>query len=168
VRPDVRILETFIGSWDDVSAAKEAAVAQLRQGADVLIHNTDAASFGVFQAVREVTAGGDSAWVMGMNGDQNDVAPEVTLGSADLRLPMAFLEVAELWRAGELGGAPVYSGMSKGTVDYVPNPAVLDRYPPELLERIDEARSAILSGELTVPRVPYVEGETGAEAGAGG
>ena len=50
VRPDVRILETFIGSWDDVSAAKEAAVAQLRQGADVLIHNTDAASFGVFQA----------------------------------------------------------------------------------------------------------------------
>lgn len=160
-RPGVRVLEAFIGSWDDVSAAKEAAVAQLRQGADVLIHNTDAASFGVFQAVREATAAGDSAWVMGMNGNQNDVAPEVTLGSADLRLPLAFMEVAELWRAGELGGEPVYSGMASGAVDYVPNPAVIDRYPRELLDRIDEARRAILAGELTVPRVPYVEGETG-------
>ncbi len=159
VRPDVRVLETFIGSWDDVSAAKEAAVAQLRQGADVLIHNTDAASFGVFQAVREATAAGDTAWVIGMNGDQNDIAPEVTLGSADLRLPRAFLEVAEVWRAGRLEGKPVYSGMAKGTVDYVPNPAVLDRYPPELMQRIDEARRAIVAGELVVPRVPYVEGE---------
>jgi hypothetical protein len=58
--------------------------------------------------------------------------------------------------------------MSKGTVDYVPNPAVIDRYPPELLQRIDEARRAIVSGELTVPRVPYVEGEPGAEAQPGG
>ena len=166
-RPDVRILETFIGSWDDVSAAKEAAVAQLRPGADVLIHNTDAASFGVFQAVREATAAGDSAWVIGMNGDQNDIAPEVTLGSADLRLPRAFLEVAEVWRAGQLEGKPVHSGMAKGTVDYVPNPAVIDRYPAELLQRIDDARRAILAGELTVPRVPYVEGEVGVEDQAG-
>ena len=168
VRPDVRVLETFIGSWDDVSAAKEAAVAQLRQGADVLVHNTDAASFGVFQAVREATTAGDSAWVIGMNGNQNDIAPEVTLGSADLRLPAAFLEVAELWRAGELGGKPVYSGMQKGTVDYVPNPTVLDRYPPELLSRIDDARQTILSGALDVPRVPYVEDEIGVQDGTGG
>jgi basic membrane lipoprotein Med (substrate-binding protein (PBP1-ABC) superfamily) len=151
VRPDVRILESFIGSWDDVSAAKEAAVAQLRQGADVLIHNTDAASFGVFQAVREATQAGDSAWVIGMNGNQNEIAPEVTLGSADLRLPRAFMEVAETWRAGQLTGNAVHSGMAKGTVDYVPNPVVLDRYPPALLERIDEARRAIIAGELTVP-----------------
>jgi basic membrane protein A len=146
VRPDVRILESFIGSWDDVSAAKEAAIAQLRQGADVLIHNTDAASFGVFQAVREATEAGDSAWVIGMN----DIAPEVTLGSADLRLPRAFLEVAEAWRAGQLSANAVHSGMAKGTVDYVPNPVVLDRYPPALLQRIDEARRAIIAGELTV------------------
>lgn len=168
VRPDVRVLETFIGSWDDVSAAKEAAVAQLRRGADVLIHNTDAASFGVFQAVREVTATGDSAWVIGMNGNQNDIAPEVTLGSADLRLPHAFLDVVGRWQIGALGGEPVYSGMAAGTVDYVPNPAVINRYQPGLLERIEEARRAILAGELEVPRVPYVEGEAGVEGESGG
>src|SRR5690606_20437216 len=113
-RPGVRVLETYIGSWDDVSAAKEAAVAQLRQGADVLIHNTDAASFGVFQAVREATAAGDSAWAIGMNRDQNDIAPEVTLGSAVIEIPRAFLRVARAWEDGGLGGAPVYAGLADG------------------------------------------------------
>ena len=160
-RPDARVLETFIGSWDDVSAAKEAAVAQLRQGADVIVHNTDAAGFGVFQAVRESTAAGDTAWAIGMNNDQNGIAPEVTLGSAVIRIPQSFMEVARLWRAGQLGGRPVYSGMAQGVVDYVPNPTQLDRYPPALLARIDEARRAILAGQLEVPRVPFVEGESG-------
>ena len=161
VRPDAKVLETYIGNWDDVSAAKEAAVAQLRQGADVIVHNTDAASFGVFQAVREATAAGDSAWAIGMNNDQNGIAPEVTLGSAVIRIPEGFMRAAREWQAGTLGGKPVYTGMSDGVTDYVPNPAVLSRYPKALLDRIEQARRAIISGQLKVPRVPFVEGETG-------
>jgi basic membrane protein A and related proteins len=161
VRPDVRVIETFIGSWDDVSGAKEAAVAQLRQGADVILQNTDAASFGVFQAVREATAAGDTAWAVGMNNDQNGIAPEVTLGSAVIRIPQAFKTVVEEWRAGRLGGKPVYSGMPQGVTDYVPNPAVIGRYPQALLDRIEQARGAILDGSIEVPRVPLVAGEPG-------
>jgi basic membrane protein A len=144
-----------------VSAAKEAAVAQLRQGADVVIHNTDAASFGVFQAVREASAAGDPVWAIGMNNDQNRIAPEVTLGSAVIRIPQAFLTVAREWQAGRLGGRAVYSGMPQGVTDFVPNPILVDRYPEGLLERVDRARQSILSGELEVPRVPFVEGEPG-------
>jgi basic membrane lipoprotein Med (substrate-binding protein (PBP1-ABC) superfamily) len=159
VRPDARVLESYIGNWDDVAAAKEAAVTQLRRGADVLIHNTDAASFGVFQAVREATEAGDTAWAIGMNRDQNDVAPDVTLGSAVIRIPEAFLETAELWQAGELGGAPIYAGAADRVVDFVVNPAVRDRLPPELLARMRAADDSIRAGTLEVPRVPFVEGE---------
>jgi basic membrane protein A len=159
--PDARLLRSYIGNWDDVSAAKEAAVAQLRQNADVIIHNTDAASLGVFQAVREATAAGDSAWAIGMNNDQNSIAPEVTLGSAVIRIPKAFVEVARVWRTGELGGGVVQTGMAEGVVDYVPNPAVIGRYPPALLQSIDEARRGILAGTVDVPRLQLVEGESG-------
>ena len=159
VNPDVRILETFIGNWDDVAAAKEAAVAQLGRGADVLIHNVDAASFGVFQAVREATAEGRTAWVLGMNRDQNDIAPEVTLGSAVIRIPQAFLETARRWRAGEIGGEAIYTGTEQRVVDFVPNPAVLGQVPEDLLTAIDLARERIVAGDLEVPRVPFVEGE---------
>ncbi len=163
VDPDVKVLQSYIGNWDDVAAAKEATTALLGRGADVVIHNTDAASFGVFQAVREahVRGGGAGPWVIGMNNDQNGIAPEVTLGSAVIRIPQAFLEVGRLWEAGKLGGAPVYAGMDEGVVDYVANPTLEASYPAGLLRRIDEARGAIRSGMLKVPRVPYVEGETG-------
>jgi basic membrane protein A len=161
VRPDVRILESFIGNWDDVGAAKEATVAQLRRGADVIIHNTDAASFGVFQAVREAVEAGDRVWALGMNSDQNEVAPEVILGSAVIRIPQSFLETARAWQAGELGGAPLYAGAKDDVVDFVLNPALLDQIPSELVRRMEEARARIRAAELEVPRVPFVEGETG-------
>ena len=161
VNPDIEVLEAFIGNWDDVGAAKEAATAQLRRGADVLIHNTDAASFGVFQAVREVVEGGGVAWAIGMNRDQNNIASEVTLGSAIIRIPQAFLETAQSWEAGQLRGAPHYEGSSDGVIDFVVNPEVRRRLPPALLERLNVARDEIRAGTRSVPRVPFVEGETG-------
>lgn len=163
VRPDAEIFETFIGNWDDVAAAQEAAVAQLRRGADVIIHNTDAASFGVFQAVREAAESGDRVWVMGMNRDQNDIAPEVTLGSAAIDIPAAFLDVARRFEAGTLGGAPVYAGAAENVVDFILNPAVADQIPTELLDAVDAARQAIREGSLDVPRVRFVEGSAEGE-----
>jgi basic membrane lipoprotein Med (substrate-binding protein (PBP1-ABC) superfamily) len=157
IDPDVQVLEAFTGSWDDVAAAKEAAAAQLARGADVLIHNVDAASFGVFQAVREAAATGRTAWALGMNRDQNDVAPDVILGSAVIRIPEAFVAVAHAWQAGALAGEPIYEGASEGAIDFVPNPALASRVPTELLAAIDAARTRIRAGELEVPRVPFVE-----------
>lgn len=159
--PDIRILESYIGNWDDVAAAKEAAAAQLRRGADVLIHNTDAASFGVFQAVRESVARGGQAWALGMNRDQAHVAPDVVLGSAVIHIPQAFLEVARAWRAGALGGAPVYASANRGVIDFLFNPALEDRIPEALRQRMEESRLRIRSGEVRVPRIPFVDGEPG-------
>jgi basic membrane lipoprotein Med (substrate-binding protein (PBP1-ABC) superfamily) len=161
VDPDVEVLETFIGNWDDVAAAKEATVAQLSRGADVVIHNVDAASFGVFQAVREAVASGSTAWALGMNRDQNDVAPDVILGSAVIRIPQAFLDTAEQYRAGTLGGEPIYAGARREVVDFVLNPELADHVPDEAVRAISEARERIRSGELDVPRVPFVQSEPG-------
>jgi len=161
VDSDVEVLEAFTGNWDDVAAAKEAAAAQLARGADVIIHNVDAASFGVFQAVRESAATGRSAWALGMNRDQNDVAPDVILGSAVIRIPEAFLEVARAWQAQALGGAPIYEGASAGVIDFVINPTLSTRVPAELVAAMDAARTRIRAGELDVPRVPFVETESG-------
>ena len=51
--PQARVLTSYIGSWDDVSAGKEQALAQISRGADVIFQNADAAGLGVFQAARE-------------------------------------------------------------------------------------------------------------------
>jgi basic membrane protein A len=167
IDPDIQVLEAFTGDWNDVAAAKEAAVAQLNRGADVIIHNLDAASFAVFQAVREKVAAGGRAWAIGMNSDQNDVAPDVILGSAVIRISDAFLTTARLWQRGEVGGAPIYAGTSQHVIDFVVNPALVDVIPTDIVQRIQEARDQIRAGTLDVPRVPFVEGEVGADGEPG-
>lgn len=173
VNPDATVLETFTGSWDDVAAAKEAAAAQLRRGADVLIHNVDAASFGVFQAVREAREQGRTAWAFGMNRDQNDVAPDVIAGSALIDIPAVFLQTALAWRDGTLDKA-LRSGLAGGAVDFVQNPALPGLVPAAVAAQIAQARKDIVSGALNIPRIRYLEDEPPADSsdpeddGAGG
>ncbi|MGI9626783.1 MAG: BMP family protein [Longimicrobiales bacterium] len=155
VNPDATVLETFTGSWEDVASAKEAAVAHLRRGADVLIHNLDAAGFGVFQAVREAQTPDRAIWAMGMNSNQNDVAPEIILGSAVIDIPATFLDVAKDWDSGTLEG-PLFTGLGGGTVDFVPNPE-LPLLSADVLNEIQEARLGIMDGTLEIPRIRFVE-----------
>jgi hypothetical protein len=53
VRPDFQVVVTYIGNWDDVGAAKQAAHALIEQNCDVIFPNADAASLGAFQAAQE-------------------------------------------------------------------------------------------------------------------
>lgn len=75
--PAVKILSSYIGNWDDASAGKEQAIAQISRGADVIFQNADAAGLGIFQAVKESPA----TRIIGSNSNQNSIAPEQTLGS---------------------------------------------------------------------------------------
>ena len=159
VRPDVEVLVTWIGSWNDVAAAKEAGVALLRRDVDILIHNTDAASFGVFQAVREARNAGRDVWAMGMNRDQNAVAPELILGSAVILIPEGFVEIARLWRDGDLPAGAYYAGGKDGLVDYVVNPSREAEYTQELLSLLEATRIGIRDGTVDVPRIQFVSDE---------
>jgi basic membrane protein A and related proteins len=161
VNPDIEFFESFVGNWEDVAAAKEATIAQLQRGADVIIHNMDGGSFGIFQAVREAVEGGAEVWALGMNNDQNHVAPDIILGSAVLRIGMSFMETAAAWQAGEIGGAPIYAGSTGNVVDFVVNPAVQDQIPAAVIDAIQQARSSIREGDLEVPSIRFVEGEPG-------
>ena len=51
--PSVKVLSSYIGNWDDVSAGREQALAQISRGADIIFQNADAAGLGVFQAVKQ-------------------------------------------------------------------------------------------------------------------
>lgn len=133
VRPDVRVLSSFVGNWDDASAGRELALAQIRQGADLIFQNADAAGLGIFQAARQ--AGG--TYVFGANIDQNAVAPEVIIGSVVIDLPGAFVTLAREVRDGAFTARPIHLGGSSGIVRFVPNPALAARVPDAVWARMD-------------------------------
>ena len=98
-----------------MSAGKEQALAQFSRGVDVIFQNADAAGLGVFQAARERR----SVFVIGSNSDQNGVAPEITLGSVVIDLPLAFLTVAREVKAGTFKPRVVELGEASHVVTLV-------------------------------------------------
>jgi basic membrane protein A and related proteins len=107
VNPGVKVIVSYIGNWDDVSAGKEQALAQISRGVDVIFQNADAAGLGIFQAVKE----SKSVWIVGSNSNQNDIAPDRTIGSVVIDLPHAFLLIARAVKAGGFTGKVFHLGL---------------------------------------------------------
>ena len=149
VTPGVRVLVSYIGNWDDVSAGKEQALAQIGRGADVIFQNADAAGLGVFQAARETR----KALVVGSNSNQNTVAPEVTIGSVVIDLPRAFLAVAREVRDGHFKARVITLGLVDDVVSLVLNPALPSTIPAAALRAVDSVRADMRAGRFTARTV---------------
>ena len=145
VRSDAQVLTAFIGNWDDVSAGKEQALAQIGRGADVIFQNADAAGLGVFQAARERRG----IWVIGSNADQNAIAPQVTLGSVVIDLPRAFVTVAREVKQGSFRPRVVTFDARSDVVRLVLNPVTVQRIPASVRARIDSVTARIHAGTFT-------------------
>lgn len=146
--PEIRVIESFIGSWEDVGAAKEATLAAIDRGARFVFHNADAAGLGVFQAVRSRPG----TFAFGSNKNQNDVAPDVILASAVLDIPRAFETVAREVKEGRFEARVHRLGMAEGIVSLVWNDALKDRVPAKVLAEVEAVRKEIVAGAFEVPR----------------
>jgi len=144
VNPNVTVLTSYIGNWDDVSAGREQALAQIGRNADVIFQNADAAGLGVFRAARETK----KALVVGSNSDQNGVAPEITIASVVINLPHAFLTVAREVRAHTFKPRVIKLGTESDVVTLVINPAFRSRIPPATLHAVDSVRAELAAGHF--------------------
>lgn len=145
VKPDFAVSTVYTGSFEDVAGAKAATDALIAQGADMILHNADAAGVGVFQAARN---GG--ALAFGTNKDQAPVAPETVLASAVIDMPKAFAQVAREVKDGTFRGRVIGEGFASGCIDFAWNPKLASRVPDDLRAKVDAARAAIAAGTLEV------------------
>jgi basic membrane lipoprotein Med (substrate-binding protein (PBP1-ABC) superfamily) len=146
MNPAIHVRTSYIGNWDDVGAGKEQALAQLSQGVDVIFQNADAAGLGVFQAAREKK----NVYVIGSNSNQNGVAPDVTLASVVIDLPLAFLTIAKQVKAGTFKPGIVELGPQTRVVTLVFNPALDKVIPGPARVRIDSLQNKMIAGQFTI------------------
>jgi basic membrane protein A and related proteins len=150
VNPAIKVITSYIGNWDDASAGKEQALAQIGRGADVIFQNADAAGLGIFQAARE----SKGVRVFGANSDQNGVAPEVVIGSVVIDLPHAFLLVAKEVQAGTFTPRVISLGMKTDVVRLVINPALRASIPATALAAVDSVTKQLVAGTFAAPVPP--------------
>jgi len=153
IDPHVTVLTSYIGNWDDASAGKEQALAQIQRGADFIFQNADAAGLGIFQAAKE----SNGVYVFGANSDQSSVAPGVVIASVVIDLPHAFLTVARQVKARTFKPGILYLGTGSDVTKLVINPALKSLITPALQARLDATRQAILDGRLHPPRIEFVD-----------
>jgi len=144
VNPKVQVIISYIGNWDDVSAGKEQALAQIARGADIIFQNADAAGLGVFQAARE-----KKVYAFGTNADQNGVAPDVILASVVIDLPKALLKIAREVQDGSFQGRVISLGVKDDVVRLVYNPQLADRIPASAKAASDSVGAMLRAGTFT-------------------
>ena len=77
VNPDFPISEAYIGNFTDTTAAKEAALSMISQGADFVVPNASGATVGGYQAIAE---SGKDVRSFSIFSDFTQVAPNNILG----------------------------------------------------------------------------------------
>ncbi|MEO8450451.1 MAG: BMP family protein [Gemmatimonadota bacterium] len=144
VSPKIETRVAYLNTFDDAAAGREAALAMIRLGVDMLHHNADAAGLGVFQAAKE----NPGVYVFGANADQTSLAPERVLGSAIIDLPRAFISVANDVKAGTFKPKVESFGLQGGVIRYVPNAALESSIPAAVRQRVAAAADSIAAGTL--------------------
>ncbi len=155
VRPDVTVAEAYT-SWDDVAKNKAQAEAFIAQGIDQIYPNIDAASRGVYEAVRERNMAKPDAlvWAYGCVGDANanPAAGRWTLASAVVRLDASFKHVATMVRDGAWKPGVVREDLATGTCVTILNPTLLGTViTPALAAELGQAAKALVAGSITIP-----------------
>ncbi len=146
VRPDVETRITYLNTFDDAAAGKEAALAMIHLGVDQLHHNADAAALGVFSAAKE----SPNVMVYGANGDQSALAPDRVVASAIVDLPRAFLLVTREVKQGTFTPHAESFGLQSGVIRLAINPALQSSWPAGLQARVQAASDSIAAGTLKV------------------
>ena len=150
VNPDIEVAGvTYIESWFDPATGANAAAAQIDAGVDIVY----AERFGPFAAAEE--AGNVRA--VGHFTDQLDLSP-VVLTSAVAQWDGAFTDLLNAWYDYTVHGVPydapperiVYQSMVQGGSALG---RLSDDIPADVVAAVEEARVAILSGELVIPLV---------------
>lgn len=142
---EIEILNQYAESFSDVSKGKAIATQMYQQGADIIFHASGDTGNGVIEAAKE-----QGKWAIGVDRDQNYLAPDNVLTSAMKRVDVGVYNVVkELVEGNFPGGQTVVYGLEEGAVGIAPTS---DKHvPAEILEEVKEIEKKIIDGEIVVP-----------------
>lgn len=138
----------YVGGFTDVQKGKAIATQMYQQGADVIFHAAGGAGDGVIEAAKEA-----DKWVIGVDRDQSEAAPENVLTSAMKNANVAIYKVIKEFVENNKfeGGTTIELGLKdEGAVGIAPTSD--KNVKPEVLKAVKDIEEKIAKGELTVPK----------------
>ncbi|HAL10981.1 MAG TPA: hypothetical protein DCP22_01530 [Ruminococcaceae bacterium] len=154
--PDAQVAVSASGDFVDQAAAKETALAQIRQGCDVIYAVGAASSFGTLEACKE-----SGVWGIGCDTDLAAQFIGVDDAQADCIITSAYKDwgtVSYNWVKRVLdgatdinwGGVEVY-GIANGGCKIIENSIYEKQVPADIRADMDQLVEAVTKGEVTCP-----------------
>jgi basic membrane protein A len=142
--PDAQIMGQYSGSFSDPAAGKAIANQYFADGADIIYHAAGGTGAGVIEAARE-----QNKWAIGVDMDQNYIAPDNVLTSALKRVDNALYDVSKMVQAGTFkGGGTLLYNLKNNGVGYS---TTGNHIPEEVIAEVEAIKAKIIAGELTIP-----------------
>ena len=145
VNPDVEILGVLTGTFEDPEKGREAAMAQIGNGVDVIMQTADSTGMGAIQAAQE-----KGVYIIGYGGDQSEIAPDLFLTSLVVNNPMAIALQVDRIKDATFGGSVWVAGINEGIIDIAPFGEMV---PQEVQDEVTALRDQIVAGEFEAPEV---------------
>ncbi|WLR94954.1 BMP family lipoprotein [Shinella zoogloeoides] len=146
VNPDFPVSTVFINSFTDASAAKEAAVSMMSQGADFVVPNANAAGLGVIQAAQEA---GTQYGTFSVYSDYTEVAPKNILGTFIADYGQGIVRIVSAIKDGKVPESNVDFGLKDADViKFNFNDEAARSIPADLRKHLEEVRAKIAAGEV--------------------
>lgn len=147
---DVEVLQTFAGVWTDPLKGKELTLAQYEQGADIVMNVASGTGAGILEGAKEA-----EKYAIGVDLNQDNDQPGAVLTSMIKRVDNAcFLLIESVVSDTFEGGTASYLTLKEGGVgltDFaVMREHLGDKFPEEIVEKIQELEEKIIAGEIVV------------------
>lgn len=150
INPKAKVLISYIGvtgeAWNNPAKAKEIALSQVSQKADVIFHAAGASGSGLFDAASD-----KKIFAIGVDSNQNWVKPGVVLTSMLKKVDVAVFETIKSVKAGSFQSGVNRFGLKDGGIDWA-----LDEHNKKLwsaaeIEKLNQVKKSIVSGKVSVP-----------------
>lgn len=138
VNPKITTNVIWVNSWFDPGKEREAALAHIAQGADVLMQNTDSPA--VVQTAQEKGVMG-----FGWDSDMSKFGGKAHLAASVLNWGVVYKKVTDDVQAGTWKNTPIWWGVKEGAVNIDNFAADL---PADVKKLAEERRDALKAGTL--------------------
>jgi len=143
VKPDIRVLNNFVGDFNDLAGAKEAALSQVGAGADVLWQSGDGVGLAVLEACKE-----KGVECMGNVANQNSIAPDNVVASFVYNWGAVYKQMIEETASQTFGDKKYWIELANGGVEVIYNDALKSKITAETQKLLDDAAAGLSSGSI--------------------
>lgn len=154
IDPETKVLVSFAGTFSDPLKGKELALAQYSQGADIIMNVASNTGNGVLEAAKDT-----KKYAIGVDIDQDNIYPGFILTSMLKRVDVGTYEVIKSvvdgnFKGGEILKMNVANGGIGLTDMKVMKEALGDKFPEDIITKMNELTEKIKSGEIVVESYP--------------